>query len=117
MPLLTLGYDCHRIFVGMILYLLKMAGGGGHKHSLLLDIDGECHLQNSAVEDKSLSQLCHNTAGDAAETSSVAFLFCTVKCGDQILCAHLTTKFNVLAFVLTLELFDLKVKSVFKLSI
>lgn len=86
-----------------------MAGGGGHKHFLLLDIDGECHLQSSAVEDKILSQLCRNTPQEMLLLSNVAFLYFTVKCGEQILCTHLTTKFNVLAFELTSELFDLKV--------
>lgn len=109
MPLPPLGYDCHRIFVGILLYLPEVAGGGGHKHFPLLDLVGERHLQNSAVGDKSLSQLRHNTPQEMMLMSKVTLLFCTVKCGEHILCTHLTTEYNVLALALTSELFDLKV--------
>lgn len=49
--------------------------------------------------------------------SNVAFLLCTVKRGEHILCTHLVTEYNGLTLALTSELFDLKVQMVFKMSI
>jgi len=74
-----------RIFAALLLYLLEVAGGGGHKHFPLLDLGGGCHLQSIAVGDKSLSQLCHNTPQEIMLMSNVALLFCTVKSGEHIL--------------------------------